>query len=156
MKLFSAAFRDGQEIPVVHTGEGSDASPPLGWSGVPARTRSLALIVEDPDAPDPAAPRMIWTHWILYNMPPAMDGLPGAVKQETLPPGTLPGKNSWNRRGYGGPMPPVGRHRYIHKLYALDTELPDLHMPTREQLLAAMKGHVVAEAELTGTYEKRR
>jgi Raf kinase inhibitor-like YbhB/YbcL family protein len=156
MKLFSTAFRDGQEIPIVHTGEGSDASPPLAWSGVPPKAQSLALIIEDPDAPDPAAPRMTWTHWILYNLPPGMDGLPGAVKEGALPPTVLPGKNSWNRRGYGGPMPPVGRHRYIHKLYALDTALPDMHTPTRDQLLAAMKGHVVDTAELTGTYQKRR
>jgi hypothetical protein len=156
MKLFSTAFRDGQEIPVVHTGQGSDASPPLAWSGVPPNAQSLALIVEDPDAPDPDAPRMTWTHWVLYNLPPGMDGLPGAVKEEVLPRTVLPGKNSWNRRGYGGPMPPVGRHRYIHKLYALDTTLPDLHTPTRDQLLATMRGHILDMAELTGTYQKRR
>lgn len=156
MKLFSTAFRDGQEIPIVHTGEGSDVSPPLAWSGVPPKAQSLALIIEDPDAPDPTAPRMTWTHWILYNLPPGMDGLPGAVNEEALPPTVKPGKNSWNRRGYGGPMPPVGRHRYTHKLYALDTALPDLHAPTRDQLLAAMRGHIVDMAELTGTYQKRR
>jgi len=153
MKLSSPAFEPMQPIPEKYTCEGRDLSPPLAWSEVPAQAKSLALIVEDPDAPDPAAPRTIWTHWIVYNLPPQPAGLAEAVKR--LPPGTLEGRNDWQRTGYGGPCPPTGRHRYVHRLYALDTLLPDLRRPTRTALQAAMGSHVIAEAELVGTYEKR-
>lgn len=153
LQLISAAFAPGGEIPRRHTCQGEDISPPLAWSGVPANAKSLALIVDDPDAPDPAAPKMVYVHWVLYNLPPSITGLPEAVAR--LPNGTGQGLNDWHRTGYGGPCPPIGRHRYFHKLYALDTVLPDLGTPTKAALEAAMKGHVVAQAELVGTYQKR-
>lgn len=115
---------------------------------------SLALIVDDPDAPDPRAPKMTWVHWVLYNLLPTTSGLSRAVKPGELPVGTLEGLNDWKRTGYGGPCPPVGRHRYFHKLFALDAMLPDLKTPTKAQLEKAMAGHVLAQAELVGTYEK--
>ena len=154
MKILSTAFPHDGPIPPRYTCDGKDVSPPLEWSGVPAGAKSLALVVEDPDAPDPAAPTMTWVHWVLYNISPACSGLPEAVR--TLPAGTLEGLNDWKRTGYGGPCPPVGRHRYFHRLYALDAALPDLRRPTRARLAAAMQGHVIAEAALVGTYRKRR
>ena len=124
--LTSAAFDHDGAIPATYTCQGKDMSVPLAWSGLPPGTRSLALIVDDPDAPDPAAPRMTWVHWVLYNIPPTAAGLGEAVKSEALPKGTLEGRNDWGRTGYGGPCPPIGRHRYFFKLYALDVVLPDL------------------------------
>ncbi len=155
LTLTSPAFSHGGEIPSVHTCEGSDASPALTWSDVPAGTKSLALIVDDPDAPDPKAPKMTWVHWVLYNLPPSASSLPEAVSPAGLPAGTQEGKNDWKRTGYGGPCPPIGRHRYFHKLYALDLVLPDLGKPTKPQLEAAMRGHILAQAELVGTYQKK-
>ncbi len=152
--ITSTAFSPGGEIPRDHTCEGQDTSPPLAWSGVPHGTRSLALIVDDPDAPDPAAPKRTWVHWVLYNLPPAVARLAGAVVSKNLPVGSLEGKNDWKRTGYGGPCPPIGRHRYFFKLYALDVVLPDLHAPTKADLERAMAGHVVGSAELVGTYQK--
>ncbi|MGZ5083601.1 MAG: YbhB/YbcL family Raf kinase inhibitor-like protein [Usitatibacter sp.] len=152
MKISSSAFSHGSAIPPKHTCDGDDVSPPLAWSGVPANAKCLALVVEDPDAPDPAAPRMTWVHWVLYDIPADCGGLPEAVR--ALPAGTLEGANDWHRTGYGGQCPPIGRHRYFHRLYALDAVLPDLRKPTRAKLEAAMRGHVVAEAELVGTYLK--
>ena len=151
--LSSPAFANMGEIPRKHSCDGGDVSPALQWSGVPAQARSLVLIMDDPDAPDPAAPRMTWVHWLLYNLPPTSTGLTEGVASHDLPSGTLEGKNDWKRPGYGGPCPPVGRHRYFHKLYALDTLLPDLRSPTKAQLEAAMQGHVIASAELVGTYQ---
>jgi Raf kinase inhibitor-like YbhB/YbcL family protein len=153
LKLTSSAFAHDGKIPRKHTCEGADVSPPLAWSGVPPDAKSLALIVDDPDAPDPAAPKMTWVHWVLYNIPPATAGIPEAAK--TAPPGARDGVNDFGRTGYGGPCPPVGRHRYFHKLYALDTVFPDLGRPTKAKLEAAMKGHVIAEARLVGTYKGR-
>lgn len=153
LTLTSAAFAHQAEIPPHYTCEGSDVSPPLSWSGIPAGTKSLALIVDDPDAPDPAAPKMTYVHWVLYNLPADANGLPEGVK--ALPQGMLEGTNDWRRTGYGGPCPPIGRHRYFHKLYALDAVLPDLGKPTKAKLEQAMKGHVLAMAELLGTYQKR-
>jgi Raf kinase inhibitor-like YbhB/YbcL family protein len=153
LTLSSPAFAPGGEIPQVYTCEGADRSPPLCWDGVPPGAESLALIVDDPDAPDPAAPRMTWVHWILYNLPPSTTGLAEGI--EVLPAGTREGKNDWKRTGYGGPCPPIGRHRYFHKLYALDTVLPDLGTPTKAELERAMQGHILAQAELIGTYKKR-
>lgn len=153
MKLTSTAFAPGGEIPARYTCEGQDVSPPLTWRDAPATTQSVALIVDDPDAPDPAAPKMTWVHWVQYNLPPAGE-LAEAVR--TLPPGTLLGLNDWKRTGYGGPCPPIGQHRYFFKAYALDTALPDLHRPTKAQLEQAMQGHVLAQAELIGTYQKQR
>jgi len=156
MHIASTAFTEGQPIPTVHTCEGKDTSPPLSWGGVPAGAKSLALLVDDPDAPDPAAPRMTWVHWVLYNAAPSATGLPEAVAPKALPAGTLEGVNDWHRTGYGGPCPPIGRHRYFFKLYALDTVLPDLKHPTKAALERAMQGHVIGEAVLIGTYQKRR
>ena len=156
LKMRSVAFDEGEEIPSKHTCEGANRSPMLHWDGVPAGTRSLALIVDDPDAPDPKAPKMTYVHWVLYNLPPDCTGLAEGVEAARLPPGTLEGLNDWKRPGYGGPCPPIGRHRYFHKLYALDITLPDLHHPTKATLEAAMRGHVLGEAQLMGTYQTRR
>ena len=153
MTIESSAFEPNGKIPRKHTCEGNDVSPPLAWHGEPASTRSFALIVDDPDAPDPNAPKMTWVHWVVYDLPASAHALSeGASRQ--LPAGTRQGKNDWQRPGYGGPCPPTGRHRYFHKFYALDVELPDLHEPTKAQLEAAMKGHIVGQAELIGTYQK--
>jgi Raf kinase inhibitor-like YbhB/YbcL family protein len=154
LKLSSAAFEDGGPMAAKYTCEGQDFAPPLKWSGVPEGTRSLVLIMDDPDAPDPKAPRMTYVHWVLYNLPPDSGGLPEGVTSKTLPAGTLEGLNDWKRTGYGGPCPPIGRHRYFHKLYALDVVLKDLKQPTKAQLLKAMEGHVLARAEIVGTYKK--
>jgi Raf kinase inhibitor-like YbhB/YbcL family protein len=152
--LRSSAFAHLDPIPREYTCEGEDVSPALSWAGVPTGTKSLALIVLDPDAPDPDAPRMIWVHWILYNLPPEVSELPRAVRRTALPRGTREGKNDWKRTGYGGPCPPIGRHRYFHRVYALDITLPDLNQPAKPELLAAMEGHVLGQAELVGTYQK--
>jgi len=154
--LLSSAFVANGPIPRQYTCQGSDRSPPLGWSGAPAATRSFALIVDDPDAPDPRAPRMTWVHWVVYNIPADTHALPAGDAGPVLPPGARPGLNDWKRADYGGPCPPTGRHRYFHKLYALDTVLPDLGQPTKARLLEAMQGHVLAETQLVGTYEKGR
>jgi len=131
-----------------------DSSPPLEWSDVPPNTQSLALIVEDPDAPDPAAPRRVFSHWVLYNIPPEAHEIPEEAKPEDLPAGTAVGVNDFDKLGWGGPCPPRGRHRYVFRLYALDRRLPNLHQPTRARLLEALNGHVIAQAELIGTYAK--
>jgi Raf kinase inhibitor-like YbhB/YbcL family protein len=154
LKLTTTAFIPGAEIPARFTCEGEDIAPRLDWQGVPANTRSLVLIVDDPDAPDPGAPRMTWVHWVLYNLPPDAPGLPEGATSADLPPGTQEGVNDWNRGGYGGPCPPIGRHRYFHKLYALDVRLPVLERPTRADIQKAMAGHIIEQAELIGTYEK--
>jgi hypothetical protein len=155
LALDSASFPHNGEIPARHTCDGQDRSPPLAWTGVPPGTQSLVLIVDDPDAPDPAAPKMTWVHWLLYNLPPDAQGLPEAVAAGALPAGTREGTNDWQRTGYGGPCPPIGTHRYFHKLYALDVVLPDLERPTRAGLEKAMQGHVLAHAELIGRYRRR-
>jgi Raf kinase inhibitor-like YbhB/YbcL family protein len=154
--ITSSAFSQNGEIPAKYTCDGKDVSPPLAWSGLPAGTKSLALIMDDPDAPDPAAPKMTWVHWVLYNIPPGATGLPEGVKSGELPKGTKEGLNDWRRPGYGGPCPPIGRHRYFHKLYALDVVLPELGKATKQDLERAMKGHVLASAELVGTYKRSR
>jgi Raf kinase inhibitor-like YbhB/YbcL family protein len=152
MQLHSTAFSDHGEIPTRYTCEGADVSPPLQWSALPDGTRSLALIVDDPDAPDPAAPRRVWVHWVLFNVPPSPALLPEGARP--LPLGAVEGLNDWQRIGYGGPCPPIGRHRYVHKLYALDTKL-ELNRPSKQQLEQAMEGHVLSQAVLIGTYQKR-
>lgn len=149
MELSSSAFAMNGSIPAIHTCAGRDQSPPLAWAGVPAGTKSLALIVDDPDAPDPAAPKTTWVHWVLYNLPPSAGGLAAGG---ALPPGAREGLNDWKRAGYGGPCPPVGRHRYVHKLYALDIVLPVLQPATKAALERAMQGHILARAELVGTF----
>jgi Raf kinase inhibitor-like YbhB/YbcL family protein len=148
MVLQSPAFTAGADIPVLHTCDGADQAPPLSWSGVPAKTKSLILVVDDPDAPGGT-----WVHWVIYNLPPVAGKLAAGG---ALPKGALLGKNSWKKAAYGGPCPPSGRHRYSHRLYALDAVLPDLHGPTKGTLEQAMEGHVLAQAELLGTYGRMR
>jgi hypothetical protein len=156
LKLESPAFAPHTTIPTRFTCEGSDISPALAWSELPPNTKSLVLIVDDPDAPDPKAPKITWVHWVLYNIPANTQGLAEGVKPENLPTGTQQGLNDWKRTGYGGPCPPIGEHRYFHKLYALDTLLPDLGQATKATLEQAMQSHILAKAELIGTYQKAR
>lgn len=151
LKLESPDFAHMGEIPKRFTCDGEDVAPALSWSNLPTGTQSLALIVDDPDAPDPAAPKLVWVHWVLYNIPASSAGLPVAAQK--LPPGSLHGLNDWKRPGYGGPCPPIGRHRYFFKLYALDVILPDLDNPDKNQLEKAMVGHIIGQAELIGTYQ---
>jgi hypothetical protein len=152
--LSSEAFDDGDNIPSTHTCDEEDLSPALSWSGILDGTQSLALIVDDPDAPDPEAPQMTWVHWVLYNLPPGSEGLTEGATSAALPAGTLEGTNDWQRTGYGGPCPPIGRHRYFFKLYALDAVLPNLGLPAKTDLVNAMEGHILAEAVLMGTYRR--
>jgi Raf kinase inhibitor-like YbhB/YbcL family protein len=154
--IATPAFDHGQAIPARFTCQGEDVSPPLQWEGIPEGSRSLVLIVDDPDAPDPQAPKMTWVHWVLYNIPPEAKGLPEGVHGPQLPAGTAEGLNDWKRPGYGGPCPPIGRHRYFFKLYALQKTLEGLHHPTKAQVEAAMQGHVIAQTELMGTYQKSK
>lgn len=154
LTLTSSAFAHNGEIPKRYTCQGQDVSVPLAWSGVPAGTNSLVLIVDDPDAPDPKAPKMTWVHWVIYNIPPGTTSLVEDIKPSGLPAGTLEGFNDWKRTGYGGPCPPIGRHRYFHKLYALDTVLSAMENSTKADLEQAMKGHILDKTELVGTYEK--
>lgn len=153
MHLSSPAFPAMGSIPRVYTCEGDDTSPPLEWSDPPAGTRSLALLVQDPDAPDPAAPKRIWVHWIVVDLPPETRAL-AAGASTRLPAGARAGKNDWGKAAWGGPCPPIGRHRYFFELFALDTALSGLQHPTRAELEAAITGHVLARAELVGTYQK--
>lgn len=152
--LKSVAFANGAEIPDKYTCKGDDISPPLIWENLPQDTRSLVLIIDDPDAPDPAAPKRVWVHWVLYNIAPEIDHLTEHITSVKLPAGAAQGLNDWQNRGYGGPCPPVGRHRYFHKLYALDTVLEGLNNPTKADVEAAMQGHILAQAELIGTCQK--
>lgn len=154
MEIRSDVFSNNGEIPSLYTCEGENTSPPLQWNDVPPNTKSLALIVDDPDAPDPKAPKMTWVHWVLYNIDPQVNQLPAHATPDSLPKGTQTGTTSWNNGLYGGPCPPIGRHRYYYKLYALDTLLTGLNNPTSAQLMAAMQDHIIAEAVLMGTYQK--
>ncbi len=156
MKLQSTSFKHESDIPQRHTCEGTDAAPALAWSGAPPTTKSFALVVDDPDAPDPRAPKTVWVHWVLYGMPPVTLGTPEGATKATLPPGTREGKNDWKQTGWRGPCPPIGRHRYFFKLYALDTMLPDLGTPTKAELEKAMDGHIVGQATLVGYYKKAK
>jgi Raf kinase inhibitor-like YbhB/YbcL family protein len=152
MEITSPAFAAHGEIPAAATCEGPDRPPALAFANVPAAAKSLALIVDDPDAPDPKAPKTVWVHWVVFNLPPSAKGLPDGGK---LPAGAAEGMNDFKRMGWNGPCPPIGRHRYFFKLYALDTTLPDLKKPTKSQLEKAMAGHTIAKAELVGTYQKK-
>ena len=154
LTLSSTAFENDGEIPANYTCQGNDVSPPLEWAGVPENAASLVLIVDDPDAPDPEAPKMTWVHWVLYNIPPSATGLPEKVASSDLPDGTEEGINDWGRNGYGGPCPPIGRHRYFHKLYVLDILIEGLEQPTKADVEAAMEGHIIEQVELIGTYQK--
>ena len=151
IQLLSPAFTHGSLIPVQHTCDGDDLSPPLSWSDLPVERRCLALVCDDPDAP-----RGTWVHWVLYNLPPDCKGLAQGAQESALPKGTLQGMNDWKKTGYGGPCPPIGRHRYFFVLSALDTVLEDQGKPTRQKLERAFAGHLLAKAELMGTYQKGR
>ncbi|HKH48568.1 MAG TPA: YbhB/YbcL family Raf kinase inhibitor-like protein [Thermoanaerobaculia bacterium] len=150
LTLTTTAFEHGGQIPTKYTCEGDDIVPELSWTEVPAGAVSLALIMDDPDAPDPQP----WVHWVLYNIPASSTGFPEGISPQDLPAGTREGLNDWNRTGWGGPCPPKGRHRYSFRLYALDVVLPDLRHPTKAKLLSAMDGHILAQTELIGSYEK--
>lgn len=150
LSLTSPAFAHGAKIPRKHTCEGEDISPALSWSGAPQGTESLALIVDDPDAPDPAKPQRVYVHWVVFNIPPTAHGIP---EGGSLASGSVTGANDWDKKEYGGPCPPIGRHRYFFKLYALDTTL-NLSSARKNDVEDAMKGHILAQAELMGTYQK--
>ena len=152
LKITSPVFADGGEIPAKFTCQGADVSPPLAFSGVPEKAQSLVLIVDDPDAPDPKAPKMTYVHWVLFDLPPDTEGFAEGIK--SFPAGTRDGINDFKRTAYGGPCPPIGRHRYFFKLYALDIKLGGIDKPTKDAVLKAMQGHVLAEAQLMGTYQK--
>ena len=154
LKVTSAAFQPNGSIPSKYTCEGQDTSPPLAWSGAPANTKSFALIVDDPDAPDPAKPQRVYVHWVVYNLPATTTSLAENASKKRVLKGGIHGKNDWGKAEYGGPCPPIGRHRYFFKLYALDTELTGLSSPAKGDLERAMKGHVVDSGELIGTYQK--
>lgn len=154
LTVSSSAFAPGGSIPAKHTCEGGDVSPPLAIAGVPGGTKSLALVVEDPDAPDPAAPKRVWTHWVAYDFPAETRALDeGAGNRAKL---GRPGKNDWGETAYRGPCPPIGQHRYFFRVFALDTELGDLHEPSKADLLKAIDGHVLARGEVFGTYQKAK
>jgi Raf kinase inhibitor-like YbhB/YbcL family protein len=154
LAIQSSAFAHGAGIPRKYTCDADDLSPPLSWSGWPKSTRSLVLIVDDPDAPDPAAPKRVYVHWVLYDIPTSANGIDENAEVDVVKAGARQGKNDWNRTGYGGPCPPIGRHRYFFKLYALDTLLGDLGTPTKRDVEQAMQGHVLESAELMGTYQR--
>jgi Raf kinase inhibitor-like YbhB/YbcL family protein len=152
--LRSAAFAEGAAIPTRFTCEGADVSPPLAWDEPPPGTRSLALVVSDPDAPDPKAPQRTWVHWVLYDLPATARSLPESAPASALPGGTRQGRNDWGSPGYRGPCPPIGRHRYFFVLYALDAPLGDRGALGAGEVEAALQGHLLGRAELVGTYEK--
>ena len=154
LTLRSSAFQPDGTIPLKYTCDGEDISPPLEWSGVPDNAMSLALIVDDPDAPDPAAPKRRFVHWVLYNIPPDARGLAERAGKANLPPGAREGTNDFRKHGYGGPCPPKGRHRYVFTLYALNTSLSGLDSPSKGDLETAMKGHVIEQTETIGTFER--
>src|SRR5437867_5177875 len=151
----STAFKEGAAIPVKHTCDGADVSPPLAWSGAPAGTGAFALIADDPDAPAGT-----WVHWVLYDLPGTASQLPESVAKTELPPelgGATQGKNDFRRTGYGGPCPPPGpAHRYFFKLYALDASLKLKAGATKRDVEAAMQGHVLGTAQLMGTYGRQK
>jgi len=154
LKIESSVFEQGSSIPPRHTCDDKDLSPPLRWSGAPEKTRSYALIVDDPDAPDPAAPKRVYVHWVLYDIAASVTSIEEDGEAKALKAGARQGENDWSRTGYGGPCPPIGRHRYFFKLYALDTTLGDLGAPTKKELEKAMQGHILSQAELMGTYQR--
>ncbi len=153
-KLTSSAFSPNGSIPTRYTCEGNDASPSLEWSDAPSGTRTFALIVDDPDAPDPAKPQRTYVHWVVYNIPANVTKLEENAGKNIPLGGAAAGSNDWKKQTYGGPCPPIGRHRYFFKLYSLDTVLSGLSNPTKADLEKAMQGHVLGKAELVGTYQK--
>jgi len=154
LKITSTAFQQAGSIPSKYTCEGPDVSPPLAWSGVPAKAKTLALIVDDPDAPDPAKPQRVYVHWVVYNIPAGTPSLSENASKTGMPKGAVQGKNDWGKAEYGGPCPPIGRHRYFFKLYALDIELTGMRSATKADLERAMNGHVLDTGEIMGTYQK--
>ena len=156
LTIESPAFLNKGEIPTENTCDGEDVSPGLQWDGIPSNAKTLALIVDDPDAPDPAAPKRTYVHWVLYDIPVSAKGLPPGGGAFKLPSGTRDGKNDWGKTGYGGPCPPIGRHRYFFKLYALDVALGDRGLVTKAELELLMQGHVVDKTELMGTYQRTK
>jgi Raf kinase inhibitor-like YbhB/YbcL family protein len=156
LTIQSPAFGPMGAIPRKYTCDGDNIAPALQWSGAPEGAQSFALIVDAPDAPDPAAPQRVFVHWVLYDLPRTSSGLPEGATADTLPAGTREGRNDWDRKGYGGPCPPKGRHRYFFRLYALDRLLGDLRTPRKADLEAAMANHMLGTAELVGTYERGR
>ena|SRR2546423_889507 len=156
LKVTSSAFQQGSSIPSQYTCDGNDTSPPLAWSGAAKSAKTFALIVDDPDAPDPAKPQRVYVHWVVYNIPVATSSLPENASKSGMPKGAVQGKNDWGKPEYGGPCPPIGRHRYFFKLYALDTDLTGLSAPAKADLERAMKGHIVDSGELMGTYQKAK
>jgi len=154
-ELSSPAFRNGGEIPARFTCEGPNVSPPLAWSDPPDGTKSFALIVRDPDAPDPAAPLMTWIHWAVYAIPAERRALEEGASAQKLPGGGRHGRNDWRQPNYGGPCPAIGRHRYIYTLYALDLPPKNLASAPHAALWEVFKDHVIGKAELTGTYQKQ-
>jgi Raf kinase inhibitor-like YbhB/YbcL family protein len=153
LTVTSSAFEQGGSIPSRYTCEGDDTSPPLSWSGAPSGTKTFAIILDDPDAPDPEKPQRVYVHWVVYNVPSSSTSLPENASKK-LPLGAATGRNDWDKTEYGGPCPPIGRHRYFHKVYALDSHLTFVAPPTKNDLLKGMEGHVLARGELMGTYQK--
>lgn len=147
-ELTSSAFRNGEAIPSKYTCDGQDISPPLMWQGAPEKTRSFALICDDPDAPVGT-----WVHWVAYNLPASAKSLPEGVTAANPQTGQQ-GQNSWGQAGYGGPCPPGGTHRYFFKLYALDVQLTLKAAAGKHQVLKAAEGHILAQAELMGKYSR--
>ena len=150
LQLKSTAFNHEGVIPQEYTCDGKDISPPLKWQGIPEATQSLVLSVDDPDAPDPSAPKMTWVHWVVYNIPPDAGHIDAGGR---LPAGAKEGVNDWKNVGYGGACPPIGQHRYFHKLYALDTTLNIPAHATKADVERAMRGHILAETKLIGLYQ---
>jgi len=150
--ITTAAFAPGTAVPSVHTCDGADTSPPLAWSGAPAGTKAFALVVHDPDAPAGD-----WLHWVAWNIPAAVHALPeGIPKKELLPDGMRQGKNDFGKTGYGGPCPPSGTHHYVFALYAIDAMLSLPASAPRDQIEKEIRAHLLAEAEVTGTYQRRK
>lgn len=154
LRITSPCFGHEDVIPAKFTADGADISPALSWGGAPKGVKSYALIVDDPDAPDPAAPRMTWVHWVVYDIPPNVTSLREGITLATMPEGSNAGTNDWGMTEYRGPKPPIGCHRYFFKLYALDTVLGDLGAPDKTSLLSAMRNHILEKATLVGTYTK--
>jgi len=155
LTITSPAFAANASIPSQFTCEGANISPELKWSGVPPQAKSLALIVDDPDAPDPAHPKTTWVHWVAYDIPASASGAAENAGSQGIPGARL-GTNDFGNPGWGGPCPPIGRHRYFFKLFALDTQLGDLGKPHKAALEKAMRGHILARGELVGTYQKTK
>ena len=154
LTITSSAFSDGSTIPVRFTCDGENASPPLAWRGAPDDTRSFALIVDDPDSPDPAAPKRVWVHWLAWNLPASTASLDENATRDGMPAGAREGTNDGGSSGWTAPCPPIGRHRYYHRLFALDAMLDVSPGAKRAELERAMNGHVLATAVVMGTYSR--